>query len=333
MRKIILSGLAVLVILVGFVLVLPGAVSEADEAARALPAPEYAGGFWRHWGDGRAELAAYDLVVSRYGESRQGTAVSIVVSERFRSDQRVKSDSQSEGTYPVLKLNFVRDFPTGVYDYNLMTSAFVALEPVHGLVAGTPTKISFSAQEWCGHAYQQALFGSDGVEYELHSYFEGEADRAANLQLPSRGAAGSTSEDVLWLWARGLTYPYVAPGDSATVPLLGSLETARLRHQELDWLNADLSRSKEIETVEVPAGRFEVDRATAVLTSPEGSKRTWTYWTETAFPHRVIAWEGSAGERGELIGSDRLAYWKMNGKGFNEAVEALGLVPRPSRTM
>ena len=39
--------------------------------------------FWKHWGDGKAELDRYALTQPRYGELRQGTAVLIFVTEDF----------------------------------------------------------------------------------------------------------------------------------------------------------------------------------------------------------------------------------------------------------
>ena len=34
--------------------------------------------FWSHWGDGKAELAAYDLTYPRYGSEREGSADSSI---------------------------------------------------------------------------------------------------------------------------------------------------------------------------------------------------------------------------------------------------------------
>ena len=82
--------------------------------------------FWDVWGDGKAELAAYDLTYPRYGESREGVAVTIFVTETFSDSMRVKADPglhPKSDEFPVMKLNLVEDFPTGIYDYNLMTSA------------------------------------------------------------------------------------------------------------------------------------------------------------------------------------------------------------------
>ena len=95
--------------------------------------------FWKTWGDGQAELCGYDLTIPRYGELRNGTAVAIFVTEDFNHAQRVKTDSPrgkgSGKVFPVMKLHPFQDFPTGIYDYNLMASVFGAREPVDGLKA------------------------------------------------------------------------------------------------------------------------------------------------------------------------------------------------------
>ena len=76
----------------------------------------------------------YDLVFPRYGQPRHGVAVTIFVTETFSNTLRVKADPgkhPSSDRFPVMKLNLVEDFQTGIYDYNLMTSTFVALAPVN----------------------------------------------------------------------------------------------------------------------------------------------------------------------------------------------------------
>src|SRR3954471_15567229 len=131
--------------------------------------------FWKHWGDGKAELDGYALVQPRYGQPRDGTAVLIFVTEDFSDSARVKADPGKHppsDVYPVLKLNAVRDFQTGIYDYNLLTSVFARVE------GGFPVvKASFSAQEWCGHVYQQWLARGGRLAGVSHSYFDGEADQ------------------------------------------------------------------------------------------------------------------------------------------------------------
>ena len=94
--------------------------------------PPTAQDFWAHWGDGKAELNGYALKQPRYGAVRTGTAVLIFVTEDFSDSLRVKADPgkhPASDVYPVLKLNAVRDFQTGIYDYNVMTSTFLRVAP------------------------------------------------------------------------------------------------------------------------------------------------------------------------------------------------------------
>lgn len=290
------------------------------------PSPVYGDAFWSAWGDGRAELCAYDLVTPRYGAPRRGTAVSILVTETFSNEARVKADPGRHGRtdeFPVLKLNLVQDFATGVYDYNLMTSSFTALAPMNARPAGAPTKVSFSAQEWCGHAYTQLLFDERYGRYSQHSYFDGEADADSSLLLPGH----ATSEDALLVWARGFATPVVAAGDSTSRPIARSLRTSRLLHQPVIVETAVYSRGSVPETVTVPAGTFATDIATVRV---EGG-RTWRFWVERGGAGRVVRWSCSDGEQAELLGAERLAYWQQNAPGGEQALARLGLAPRPPR--
>ena len=55
----------------------------------------------------------------------------------------MKADPGKHGPadeFPVMKLNLVKDYQTGIYDYNDMLSTFVALAPVNRRLSATPTK-------------------------------------------------------------------------------------------------------------------------------------------------------------------------------------------------
>ena len=281
---------------------------------------EQSNAFWSHWGDGRAELSGYRLMQPRYGAARPGTAVLIFVTEDFSDSARVKADPgkhPASDVYPVLKLNAVRDFQTGIYDYNVMTSVFARV------AAGWPVaKVSFSSQEWCGHVWHQLLPRGGRVAGVSHSYFDGEADGTETLAQPPDGVI----EDALPILVRGWGSALLAPGTSRTVPLLPSLLRARLEHKALAWGRATISVSEAPASVTVPAGTFDVRRWTRAR--PDGGPVT-TYDVEVASPHRLIAWAAGDGEKAELLGSERLAYWKMNGPGGEQALAKLGL---PSQT-
>lgn len=280
-----------------------------------LAAPVTAQDFWKHWGDGKAELNGYRLTQPRYGETRQGTAVLIYVTEDFSDRLRVKADPgrhPKEDTYPVLKLNAVRDFQTGVYDYNVMTSTFLRVAD------GWPVaKVSFSSQEWCGHVWHQLVPRGDRVEGVYHSYFDGEADGEESLERPE----GGVLEDALPIVLRGWRGAFLAPGESRTVPFLPSLLHARLNHRPLAWASATVSRAPEVTTIDVPAGAFEVTAYTVKVSDG----RTLTFAIEQAPPYRLIRQTGPDGEELALLGSERMAYWKLNAPGGEKHLRAIGL--------
>jgi hypothetical protein len=271
--------------------------------------------FWAHWGDGRAELNGYRLTQPRYGSKRAGTAVLIFVTEDISDSLRVKADPGKHprsDVFPVMKLNAVRDFQTGIYDYNVMTSTFARVAP------GWPlAKLSFSSQEWCGHVYHQVLPRGGRLTGTFSSYFDGEADGRDDLPLPQDGVF----EDALPILLRGWNGEYLKPGESRSVPFLRSLLSARLEHKALGWARATIARAKAPARVTVPAGAFGVTAWTVAI---DGGPRL-TLQFEAAAPYRLVRWASDAGEEAVLLGSTRLAYWKLNGPGGEAHLKELGL--------
>ena len=271
--------------------------------------------FWAHWGDGKAELNGYALKQPRYGTVRTGTSVLIFVTEDFSDTLRVKADPgkhPASDVYPVLKLNAGRRFSTGIYDYSVMTSAFLRV------ARGWPVaKVSFSSQEWCGHVWHQVVPRGGKLAGLFHSYFDGEADGADDLALPKDGVF----EDALPVLLRGWNGEYLKPGESRTVPFLPSLLWARLNHKPLAWTTATIARAANTRPVTVPAGRFDVIAYTVQI--PDG--RTLSFEIESASPHRLIRQAGPDGEELTLRGSTRLPYWQLNAPGGEQHRKALGL--------
>lgn len=302
----------------------PAARSTSKTPARAnTPAkidPRFDAKFWSTWGDGKAELSAYDLTFPRYNQLRKGIAVTVFVTEQFSNALRVKAESGRHGPgdeFPVMKLNLIKDYQTGIYDYNDMLSAFVSLAAVNKRPAATPTKISFSSQEWCGQVYSQMLFGEQRIRLTQHSYFDGEGDQQRDLEYPDWG----TAEDSLFLWARGMAAPWVKVGSSIDRLLLTSLETSRGKHVPLAWSRGTLFIEQQPQRIQTRAGAFDVE-----VRRVKRSDGTWrAFYIEKAAPQRIIKWETSEGEKAELLGSDRLKYWEMNKEGGESALERLGI--------
>jgi hypothetical protein len=253
----------------------------------------------------------------RYGVVREGTAVLIFVTEDFSDSLRVKADPGKHppsDVSPVMKLNEVRDFQTGIYHYDVMTSVFARV------AAGWPVaKVSFSSQEWCGLVYHHLTPRNGRVSGVFHSYFDGEADGTDDLALPADGVFA----DVLPILLRGWQGAYLQPGQKKSVPYLPSLLFARLAHERLAWGRAEIARSASVETVTVPAGRF---RVTTWTVAEDGGPST-TYQIEADPPYRLVRRASASGEEAVLLGSTRLPYWKLNGPGGEKHLRELGLAP------
>jgi hypothetical protein len=268
--------------------------------------------FESHWRDGRAEMDGYRLTIERYGETRVGEAVMIFVTEPFSESERVKADDPQANpgdTFEAFKLNLVRDFQTGVYDYNTMTSAFVRADDF------SPAKISFTSAEWCGHVYEELIFHPNQIGSAIFSYFQGESSVTA-LERPSDGIA----EDNLFILLRGLRGDFLEPGERVEVPLLPGSLHRRLQHRPLGWTTATIERLEEPETVEVPAGVFE----TIVYEVRVAGGRNGHFHIESDYPHRIVRYDWGD-ESAELLGSERMAYWRLNGEGDESRLERIGL--------
>ncbi|MBL9002970.1 MAG: hypothetical protein JNJ46_01920 [Myxococcales bacterium] len=298
----------------------------------------HADAFWAHWGDGKAELAGYTLRISRYGQPRTGTLVLIFVTEDFSQSARVKADPGKHpprDVFPVLKLNALRRFQTGIYEYSTMTSVFVradalgALPTAQGVAGSLPAlaKVSFSSQEWCGHVFHQVVprveAGGLRLHSQSHSYFDGEADDQRTLD----GSLDALSEDELALRLRRYAGRAEAlpMGSSRSVPLLSSLLRVRLGHQPVSIEAATIEHRKERTTLSTPAGSLVAFSYGVLRKSGEQT----TYFFEEAAPHRLLGYrsvqDGTVVEEALLRGSTRLPYWQLNQSGHESFLKQLGL--------
>jgi hypothetical protein len=298
---------------VGLFLLVAGSPSEA-----AAPS------FDTHWHDGKAELDGYRFTIERYGHARQGRAVAIYVTEPFSRSRHVKLDDPSKtpaDAVDVLKLNLVRDFQTGIYDYHTMVSLFSTSADF------TPLKLAFTSSEWCGQVYEELNRSGSKLSQRLSSYFEGEpAERT--LDVPE----GGVLEDELFILLRGLRAPYLSAGGSRVVPFLASPFYRRLAHRAPTWTTARIERLARPETVVVPAGRFAAD--VYVVRTADG--REGRFDVERAHPRRIVRWAwtpATAGGRregmdsAELTGTRRLEYWRLHGPGDERYLEPIGVGP------
>lgn len=278
--------------------------------------------FDTHWHDGRAELDGYHMSVVRYGHVRPARAVAIYVTEPFSASRRVKLDdpsADSADVVDVLKLNLVRDFQTGIYDYHTVLSLFMRTADFD------PVKLAFSCSEWCGQVYEEMRFDRDTIGDVRYSYFDGESG-TQTLDRP----AGGIDEDQLFVLLRNLRGEFLAPDGVITLPFLPSPFVRRLTHTPLEWISASIRRGRP-ERIVVPGGRFTAD----VYEVRTSDGRIGVFHVEREAPRRVVRWSwvtlgdstSDATETAELAGTERLPYWKLNGPGGERMLRRLGLSP------
>jgi hypothetical protein len=247
---------------------------------RAHAAAEGGDPSWRQaplWDDGKAEYCAYKVTWARYGHHHPGRALLILVKEPWAPDLDVKADEPRKDGFDVLKLNHLRDVPTGIYTYHQMASVFLRRD------SGTVQKIAASSAEACGISTADMVRG----KLSTRSYFDGQGDRVQAWQ------AGVLPEDGL----PALLRDYVAGDTPATLKVFPSLLMGRY---------ADLSHQiYRVEKTIEGSVEFRLTSGKSVL----------TYTFETVVPYRLLRFARGDGTVYEMVKCERIPYWQMHDPG------------------
>lgn len=268
--------------------------------------------FKSYWYDHGAEMSKYDLKMERYGEVRDAEQVMIYVTEPFSTLSQVKAeDPESENATPCLKLNALRRFVTGVYDYSLMMSVFAGINKKPEVF-----KITTSRQDWCGQSFLQFNNREEDWQIRRFSYFEKMGDQ--NKKLSKK----ATTEDGLWLLIR--IHPSLLPlGEFEMIPgsmhlLLGS-ETARALKARATLSGVEGDGELQQYQLEYPT-----------------ANRSLTIQFQKSAPHMITSWyeemtvlkkgqKRVVSTRAKLTHAKMLPYWELKGKKDVGLRKALGL--------
>jgi hypothetical protein len=267
-----------------------------------------------YWYQGKAEINRYVLEQNRYQDVHPGEAVLIFVTEDFRSDIHVKSEGGNKGSaVSSLKMNAIRRFPTGLYDYSIMTSVFT---PVEGEEKRT-MKVSMSSQDWCGQSFMQLNLEKDQYEVQLRSYFESEGDQ--NFEV-----AAVILEDELLNRIR--IQPDALPEGNFSI--LPSAFISRLMHLPYEAVPA-------IGKAEGYSGsEFEGENLRLYQVEMPSLRRNLKIVFENQSPYRIVGWLDSypsafdgkiRSTKAVLDHSIQTAYWQENRLTDQEKRAALGL--------
>jgi len=239
------------------------------------------------WDDGNAEFACYAVTWSRYGTSYAGRALLVLVKEPWSPELNVKADTPRPDGFDVLKVNHLRDVPTGIYTYHQAASVFLRRQDAQ-LV-----KFITSSTEACGISTSR---WHQGV-LETHSYFDGQGDHSM------------TWPEHTWPWEAlpALLRGFVdgeAPKSLRVFPSLLQSRFPELRERE--W---KITRHTG-ESVKVPAGTFGVVEFT--LRHGDDVQR---FAFDATFPHTLVRYRGEDGTEYRLAKRERLPYWQMHEPG------------------
>jgi len=217
--------------------------------------------FKEYWFSGKAEITSYKLDQSRYGEQREGTTTLIFVTEDFNTTEQVKANKKGNATTPVLKLNAVKKFPTGIYPYSIMQSTFYPINKNDHAI-----KVTASSQEWCGQMYAQ-LNNRARFEIQTHTYFEGQADQDVTMEQ-------TWLENEIWTQLK-IDPDKLPTGDLEIMP---SLEFLLLNH-------------KTIKPYSAFAEFYQKDDLSVYKIHYPELKRDLKIYYNNQFPYSIEKWE------------------------------------------
>lgn len=294
MKKFQKNILLIIPIVLGFV------SCKQTTTAQNAPQRNLSPDFNNYWYQGNAEISTYELSENRYGELRNGKATLIYVTEDFVPKKQVKADRTNPENSPVLKLNTVKKFNTGVYPYSIMQSTFLPLkEKVHAM------KITTSIQEWCGQTFMQ-LNNKENFEIKAFSYFESEGDQTLNLSK-------TYTENELWSLIRLNGLKNLPVGE---MDLLPSFEYFRLNHKEVKSYKAVIESKTKDGLVDYTVSYPKLNR-----------KLTITFQEKA--PYIIESWSDQIGNKkpstAKRIVTKKLPYWQQNSLKFESLRNELGL--------
>jgi len=252
----------------------------SSTAPKTAPEPLVQEGdsFKDYWYQGKAEISSYQLQQARYGELRDGKAVLVFVTEPFSKSRQVKTNANNmEDVVPILKLNAIKKFNTGIYDYSILKSVFT---PVDLKKHPNSIKVSTSVQEWCGHTYTQLNLQTYKYKVRMHSYFEQEGDREYQIEQ-------ALLEDELFNLIR--IDPKTLP--TGTIRLIPNTATSSLRHKLPEVQEAAASLQAHDANDDLMTYRIQYSN----------SKRDLTIHFKKDFPYQIEGWEDSYRDGGQLL--------------------------------
>ena len=245
------------------------------------------------------------LKQARYGEIRDGEVVLVFVTEPFSLSKQVKLDYPKKAgndNVSVMKLNRVRKFNTGIYDYSIITSTFT---PINAKKYPFTLKASTSIQEWCGHTFTQLNLGDTAYNFKQFSYFESDGDEEKTIKK------ALLEEDLM-------TRIRINKGQlpEGKIDLIPSTIYSRFNYKKMDVEKAIISKTTTNNTFVYKIAYQSIDRTISIDVEKE-------------FPYKILGWSEDDGTglttTATLKASSNEPYWKQKKLTDKSKREALKL--------
>ncbi len=280
--------------------------------------------FWKYWADGKGEISSYETLQARYGELHKAKTVFVFVTEDVARATGIKIESDRvpvADRIHAIKCNRITKFPTGVYDYAVMSSMFAALPGTAGFEPFTGLKTSFAAQEWCGNYFAMCRTENNAVHYTRHSYFEDEGDTENEVISPK---SPWEYEENLPIKIRELAGTWMRNGESRTMQLLPALQHQRFLHTGHEFVEATITKEQG-SAVTIGAAVYPATNNWTWSYTDRNERVTESYTVNAEYPHLILSWTSSDGSKGTLHATRRLPYWNMHNNANLSLREEMGL--------
>ncbi|MCW2119564.1 septum formation inhibitor Maf [Flavobacterium sp. 7A] len=265
-------------------------LKKAENSLNVVPTTKQ---FNDYWYSGKAELKSYELKQSRYGEIHKGEVILVFVTEAFSLSKQAKLDNPQDAgsdNVTVMKLNNIRKFTTGIYDYAILTSTFT---PIDSQKHPYTLKSNTSMQEWCGHVFSQLNLKGKKYEFQQFSYFETEGDMEKDIPV-------ALLEEELMTRMR-LNQGQLPLGK---MDLIFSTLYSRFTHKELEVSKAKISKTETDTALNYKIEYLMHDRKVAIE-------------VQKAFPYKILSWTEDDGDglitEAILKKSINEPYWNQKG--------------------
>lgn len=246
-----------------------------------------------YWDSGKAEFQVYDATIKKYGIHRKAVAKLIIVKESFHKANLVKT-IHPEDTVDVIKMNYIRTIPTGVYDYFQMASIFFDRK------TGRILKFAVSSQDGCGTTFMEFLWKNNRYHHHFHSYFDDQGD----------GEVVIDNMNFVFYDALPVVLRFNLK-DKKTYSIKLSDSMISNKAKPITLYTALVSK----QIVEEKKGK----RIYAVTVKSPGKKDM--FYFEKEFPHRMIKWQKNNGDELTMKKTRFFYYWNFTKPEFDDMMK------------